>query len=79
MTLPSPTAGPEPAPNPAIEAVLFDFGGVLAGSPFDAFSQYEAIEGLPSGFIRSINATNRRASSGGGRDKHVESFRRSIP
>ena len=42
----------------AIDAVLFDYGGVLAGSPFEAFAHYEAEQGLPSGFIRSLNATN---------------------
>jgi putative hydrolase of the HAD superfamily len=38
--------------------VLFDFGGVLAGSPFDAFARYEREQGLPDGFIRGLNATN---------------------
>ena len=41
-----------------IRAVLWDFGGVILTSPFDAFSQYEAQHGLPDGFIRSLNATN---------------------
>lgn len=41
-----------------IEAVLFDFGGVVTTSPFDAFARYEAANGLPVGLIRSINATN---------------------
>ncbi|MHB8681986.1 MAG: HAD-IA family hydrolase [Acidimicrobiales bacterium] len=45
-------------PNPDVEAVLFDFGGVLAGSPFDAFTRYEEENGLHSGFIRRLNATN---------------------
>jgi putative hydrolase of the HAD superfamily len=38
--------------------VLFDFGGVLSNSPFDAFRHYEEANGLPVGFIRSVNATN---------------------
>ncbi|MGI9324549.1 MAG: HAD-IA family hydrolase [Pseudomonadales bacterium] len=42
----------------AIEAVLWDFGGVLTSSPFDAFNRYEAQHGLPQDFIRTINATN---------------------
>jgi putative hydrolase of the HAD superfamily len=42
----------------AIQAVLFDFGGVLADSPFDAFARYETEQRLPAGFIRSLNATN---------------------
>jgi putative hydrolase of the HAD superfamily len=41
-----------------ITAVLFDFGGVLADSPFDAFARYEAEHGLPDGFIRSVNTAN---------------------
>ncbi|HLX88436.1 MAG TPA: HAD-IA family hydrolase [Acidimicrobiales bacterium] len=44
--------------NGAVDAVLFDFGGVLAGSPFDAFDRYEQSAQLPAGFIRSLNATN---------------------
>ncbi len=41
-----------------ISAVLWDFGGVLTTSPFEAFSRFERERGLPTGFIRSINATN---------------------
>jgi len=41
-----------------VEAVLFDFGGVLSSSPFETFARYEAANGLPAGFIRSVNATN---------------------
>ncbi len=40
------------------EAVLFDFGGVILSSPFDAFARYEADRGLPVGFLRSVNATD---------------------
>lgn len=40
------------------EAVLWDFGGVLTTSPFEAFNRYEAEHGLPRDFIRGINATN---------------------
>lgn len=39
-------------------AVLWDFGGVLTSSPFEAFNRYEAEQGLPADFIRGINATN---------------------
>jgi putative hydrolase of the HAD superfamily len=42
----------------AIKAVIFDFGGVVTSSPFEAFARYEAARGLPSGFIRQVNATN---------------------
>ncbi len=41
-----------------IEAVLWDFGGVLTTSPFEAFNRYELERGLPKDFIRTINATN---------------------
>ncbi len=41
-----------------IRAVLWDFGGVILSSPFEAFNRYEAANGLPADFIRSVNATN---------------------
>jgi putative hydrolase of the HAD superfamily len=41
-----------------IRAVLWDFGGVILTSPFDAFAAYERELGLREGFIRAINATN---------------------
>ncbi|HWD73116.1 MAG TPA: HAD-IA family hydrolase [Actinomycetota bacterium] len=41
-----------------LKAVLFDLGGVILTSPFEAFAGYERDHGLPSGFIRSLNATN---------------------
>ena len=39
-------------------AVLFDLGGVIADSPFDAFARYEREHRLPDGFIRALNAAN---------------------
>ncbi|MGI9577303.1 MAG: HAD-IA family hydrolase [Microthrixaceae bacterium] len=41
-----------------IRAVLFDFGGVILSSPFDAFATYEQRAELAPGTIRTINATN---------------------
>jgi len=41
-----------------LRAVLFDFGGVLTTSPFEAFASYERARGLPEGFLRQVNATN---------------------
>ena len=41
-----------------IKAVIWDFGGVLTSSPFEAFNRYEAENGLPTDFIRGINATD---------------------
>ena len=40
------------------KAVLFDFGGVITTSPFDAFATYEKEISLPDGIIRKINSTN---------------------
>jgi putative hydrolase of the HAD superfamily len=39
-------------------AVLWDFGGVILSSPFEAFNRYEAEIGLPKDFIRGLNARN---------------------
>lgn len=41
-----------------IQAVIWDFGGVLTESPFVAFNRYEAERGLPRDFLRSVNARN---------------------
>lgn len=38
---------------------MFDFGGVISSSPFEAFTRLEAERGLPTDFIRTVNATNR--------------------
>ncbi|MBB3890647.1 putative hydrolase of the HAD superfamily [Phenylobacterium haematophilum] len=42
----------------AIEAVIWDFGGVFTSSPFEAFGRYEAEKGLPKDLIRKVNSTN---------------------
>jgi putative hydrolase of the HAD superfamily len=49
-----------------IQAVIFDFGGVITSSPFEAFNLLEAERGLPQDFIRSINA----------RDPHTNAWAR---
>ena len=46
-----------------IEAVLWDFGGVILTSPFAAFARYEAELGLPVGLLRRVNATNPDANA----------------
>ena len=46
-----------------IEAVIWDFGGVLTTSPFEAFNRYEQANGLPDDFIRGINATNPESNA----------------
>ena len=40
------------------EAVIWDFGGVLTSSPFEAFARFEMERGLPAGIIRRTNALN---------------------
>jgi putative hydrolase of the HAD superfamily len=42
----------------AVEAVIWDFGGVFTTSPFDAFNRYERERGLPADIIRKINSIN---------------------
>ncbi len=42
----------------SFEAVIFDFGGVITASPFEAFNRLEDERGLPRDFVRRINATN---------------------
>ena len=39
-------------------AVLWDFGGVILSSPFEAFRIYERELDLPEDFIRGLNARN---------------------
>jgi len=39
-------------------AVIFDFGGVITESPFDAFNRLEEARGLPRDTVRRINSTN---------------------
>jgi putative hydrolase of the HAD superfamily len=51
------TTGPGPRPGPPT-AVLWDFGGVITTSPFEAFARYEQANGLADGFLRTLNATD---------------------
>ncbi|MCB1031880.1 MAG: HAD-IA family hydrolase [Acidimicrobiales bacterium] len=46
-----------------IEAVLFDFGGVISTSPFEAFTRYEQEHSLPDGFLRMVNSANPHANA----------------
>lgn len=41
------------------DTVIFDFGGVITSSPFEAFNRLEAERGLPRDFIRRVNALER--------------------
>jgi putative hydrolase of the HAD superfamily len=40
------------------EAVIWDFGGVLTSSPFEAFARFETERGLPADIIRRTNTAN---------------------
>ena len=45
--------------NPSnIQAVIWDFGGVISSSPFESFRQFERERGLPEDFLRRVNARN---------------------
>ena len=46
-----------------IQAILWDFGGVITTSPFDAFATFEKFKGLEKDFIRNINATNPNSNA----------------
>lgn len=50
-------------PAPAIKAVLWDFGGVISTSPFDAFRRFEEARGLPRDFLRLVNSTNPHSNA----------------
>ena len=39
-------------------AVIFDFGGVITSSPFEAFNRLEAERGLPRDYVRRVNSTD---------------------
>lgn len=45
-------------PKNGVSAVLWDFGGVILSSPFEAFNDYEDAHGIPRDLIRTVNATN---------------------
>jgi putative hydrolase of the HAD superfamily len=42
----------------AFSHVIFDFGGVMTTSPFQAFNRLEAERGLPVDFVRQVNSAN---------------------
>ncbi|NCV59442.1 MAG: HAD family hydrolase, partial [Betaproteobacteria bacterium] len=44
--------------NTGFDAVIWDFGGVLTSSPFEAFADYEMRQGIEPGFIRRVNSHN---------------------
>ena len=40
------------------KAVIFDFGGVITSSPFEAFNRLEAERGFPQDFVRRVNTAD---------------------
>ena len=40
------------------KAILWDFGGVVTSSPFEAFNEFESANDLPLDLIRTINSEN---------------------
>ena len=46
-----------------IKAVLWDFGGVMTTSPFEAFNRFEKQHHIPKDFIRGINAANPESNA----------------
>ena len=40
------------------KAVIWDFGGVITSSPFEAFNNFESQNNLPLDIIRTINSEN---------------------
>ena len=40
------------------KAIIWDFGGVITSRPFDAFNEFEEVNGLPKDIIRIINCEN---------------------
>jgi putative hydrolase of the HAD superfamily len=45
------------------KAVLWDFGGVILSSPFEAFRRYETERSLPIDHIRRVNTTNPHSNA----------------
>jgi putative hydrolase of the HAD superfamily len=39
-----------------MKAIIFDLGGVVFGSPFEHFDEYDRIRGLPDGSVRGVVA-----------------------
>src|SRR5580698_8924594 len=46
-----------------LEAVIWDFGGVLTSSPFEAFARFEREHALPADIIRRTNANNHHENA----------------
>ena len=46
-----------------IKAVLWDFGGVITSSPFEAFNKFESENKIPLDFIRLVNSENHEQNA----------------
>lgn len=53
-----------------VRAVLWDFGGVILTSPFEAFNRYERDHDLPIDFIRSVNARDPHTNAWAGLERN---------
>lgn len=42
----------------SVTTVIFDFGGVITASPFEAFNRLEEERGLPRDFVRRVNSAD---------------------
>lgn len=47
----------------SFRAVIFDFGGVVTSSPFEAFNRLEHQRGLPRDLIRRVNAADPNSNA----------------
>lgn len=57
-----------------ISAALFDFGGVILSSPFEAFARYEEEHRLPAGFLRSVNSYDHHSNAWARLERNEISF-----
>jgi putative hydrolase of the HAD superfamily len=48
-----------------VEAIIFDFGGVVTTSPFDAFNRFGTARELPKDVLRQVNANNAQDDATG--------------
>src|ERR1700682_5214613 len=59
---------------PGIRGAVFDFGGVISTSPFEAFTRYETERGLPENLLRTLNATNPDTNAWARHERNELSF-----
>lgn len=46
-----------------LKAILWDFGGVITTSPFEAFARYEVEMNIPRDLIRNVNGVNPQTNA----------------